>query len=255
MAPIPAERHNWVRHFPTTQTAILRTDKVMATLSSYANKERYPLETAVRGGSATLVWYDGYGPNGFMQVSSQTEYNRIETRHMPEGIDPLPLTPRIETTGDPYTTNLFDPDADLAVSKSPEAIEVTTSGALRSKDGDSGTGFTWRHRFTAASYSKTVGLESADGVQIVEPFVDNPGNTYAMDGFDRFVITSSKGDQWQLKVESSNVSYTLSHGEQRDRYYHPFPGINAYPLTIRLEGDGPATLTYTVSSRNKGSST
>ncbi len=130
-APIPAEQFNWIKFFPTTQTAVLRTEQVMATLSSYANNLRYPLETAVRGGSATVVWFDGYGPDGFLQLSSQTRYRRIEEKHMPQGIDPLPLTPRIETTAGPYFPNFFDPDADLKVAKSPASIEVVSSGALR----------------------------------------------------------------------------------------------------------------------------
>jgi len=249
LAPIPAEQHNWVQFFPTTQTAVLRTEQVMATLSSYANNLRYPLESAVRGGSATVVWFDGYGPDDFLQLSSQTEYRRIETRHMPDGIDPLPLTPRIETTSDPYSTNLFDPDATLEVTELPTAIEVVSSGALRTKGGDVGQSFTWTHVFSNDSYSKTVELSSSSGVQVVEPFVDNPGNSYALEGDDTFVITTRDGKQWQLKIEASNVPYTLSHGDQRERYYHPFPGVNAYPLTIRLESSGPATLTYRISAR------
>lgn len=249
LAPIPAEQHNWVQFFPTTETAVLRTEQVMATLSSYANNLRYPLETAVRGGSATVVWFEGYGATGFLQVSSQTEYRRIETKHMPDGIDPLPLTPRIETSSGTYYTNLFDPDADLKVAELPAAIEVVSSGTLRSKDGDIGSSFTWTHVFSKDSYSKTVALESAAVVQIVEPFVDNPGNSYALDGDDTFVITAVDGGQWQLKIEASNVPYTLSHGDQRERYYHPFPGVNAYPLTIRLESSGPASLSYTISAR------
>lgn len=248
-APIPAEQHNWVRYFPTTQTAVLRTEHVMATLSSYKNNLRYPLETAVRGGSATVIWFEGYGPDGFLQLSSQTEYRRIETRHMPKGIDPLPLTPRIETTSGPYYTNLFDPGADLKVAKLPKAIEVVSSGALRTKDGDAGSTFTWTHAFSQDSYQKTVELSSAAGVQIVEPFVDNPGNGYTLEGDDTFVITGPDGRQWQLKIESSSVPYVLSHGDQRERYYHPFPGINGYPLTIQLQSSGPATLTYRVSAR------
>lgn len=248
-APIPAEQHNWVQYFPTTQTAVLRTEHVMATLSSYENNLRYPLETTVRGGSATVIWFDGYGPDGFLQLSSQTEYRRIEKRHMPDGIDPLPLTPRIETTSGPYQTNLFDPGADLKVAKLPTTIEVVSSGALRTKDGDAGSAFTWTHAFSKDSYSKTVELSSAAGVQIVEPFVDNPGNSYTLEGDDTFVITAEDGRQWTLKIESSSVPYTLSHGDQRERYYHPFPGINGYPLTIQLKGSGPATLTYRVSAR------
>ena len=249
LAPIPAEQHNWLQFFPTTQTAVLRTEQVMATLSSYANNLRYPLESAVRGGSATVVWFDGYGPDGFLQLSSQTDYRRIETRHMPDGIDPLPLTPRIETTSGPYATNLFDPDATLEVAELPTAIEVVASGTLRTKDGDAGSSFSWTHAFSKDSYSKTVEVSSAAGVQVVEPFVDNPGNSYTLDINDTFVITAEDGHQWQLTIESSNVPYTLSHGDQRERYYHPFPGINAYPLAIQLESSGPATLSYTINAR------
>jgi hypothetical protein len=245
-ALIPAERRNWVRYFPTIETAVLRTERVMATLSAYENNLRYPLETAVRGGSATVVWLEGYGPDGFLQLSSQTVYRRIESRHMPDGIDPLPLTPRIETSGGPYRTNLFDPGATLEVKKLPATIEAVSTGALRSRDGDAGPAFAWRHVFSAESYSKTVELDSAAGVQIVEPFVDNPGNRYALEGDDTFVITAEDGQQWQMRIESCSVPYTLSHGDQRERYYHPFPGVNAYPLTIRLDGAGPATLTYRV---------
>ncbi|MEE4217831.1 MAG: hypothetical protein V2I48_09490 [Xanthomonadales bacterium] len=247
--PIPAEKYNWVRFFPTTETAVLRTERVMATLSSYANNLRYPLETAVRGGSTTVVWFDGYGPDGFLQLSSQTEYRRIETRHMPRGIDPLPLTPRIETADGPYRTNLFDPGAVLAVAESAQTIEVVSSGVLRGKDGDAGSPFKWTHSFYKDRYSRTVEVDSADGVQLVEPFVDNPGNRYTLEGDDTFVITTVNGAQWQLKIESSSVPYSLSHGSQRDRYFHPFPGFNAYPLLIRLDGSGPATIRYMVSAR------
>ena len=247
--PVPAEKYNWVRFFPTTETAVLRTERVMATLSSYANDQRYPLETAVRGGSATVVWFEGYGPDGFLQVSSQTEYRRIETRHMPSGLDPLPLTPRIETTSGTYQANLFDPGAALAVADSTEAIKVISSGTLRGSDGAAGPSFKWTHSFHKDRYSKIVELTAAAGIRIVEPFVDNPGNSYTLEGDDTFVITTEDGAQWQLKVESDSVPYSLSHGEQRARYYHPFPGFNAYPLIIRLEGTGPATIRYVVSAR------
>jgi hypothetical protein len=121
---------------------------------------------------------------------------------------------------------------------------------LRSKDGDAGPTFKWIHAFFEDSYSKTVEVSSAAGVQIVEPFIDNPGNSYALDGQDTFIITEQDGQQWQLKIESGSVPYTLSHGEQHGRYYFPFPGFNAYPVTIRLDSPGPASISYTVSARN-----
>mgnify|MGYP001824504832 FL=1 len=218
----------------------------MATISAYENNKRYPLETAVRGGSATLVWFEGYGPDGLLQVSSQTEYRRIEDRHMPDGIDPLPLTPRIETATGPYNTNLFDAQAALEVEESPGAFKVITSGTLRGKEGGAGPAFKWTHVFDKDSYSKTVRLDAAEGLQIVEPFVDNPGNNYALDGAGTFVITAKDGRQWQLHIKDSTVPYTLVHGDQRERYYYPFPGLKAYPFTIRLEGTGPATITYKI---------
>jgi hypothetical protein len=245
-APIPAEHKNWTRHFPTVGTAIVRTDRLMATLSAYANNGRYPLETAVRGGSATVVWFEGYGPDGFLQVSSQTEYKRIENKHMPDGIDPLPLTPRIESTGQPYRSNLFDAGAKL---ETGQLAEVTTSGHLRTIEESPGPAFTWKHEFAAESYSKTLEVDEARDLQIVEPFVDNPGNRYTLEGTDTFVVTQADGQQWQLKVDASTVPFTLVHGEQKDRYYVPFPGFNAYPLHIRFEGEGAATLRYSVSAR------
>jgi hypothetical protein len=249
VAPIPAEQHHWIRFFPTTETAVLRTESVMATISAYENNLRYPLETAVRGGSATAVWFDGYGPDGFLQVSSQTEYQRIESRHMPDGIDPLPLTPRIETTGSPYYVNLFDPGASLSVAEFEDSFEVESSGTLRDKEGNAGSSFTWTHAFAKDRFSKTVELGSAANVQIVEPFVDNPGNSYTIEGDDTFVISEADGTQWQLKIESSSMPFTLSHGEQRDHYYVPFPGFNCYPVTITLDGTGPVILSYAISAR------
>lgn len=249
LAPIPAEQKNWLKFFPTVGTTVLRTDRVMATISAYENNKRYPLETAVRGGSATAVWFKGYGPDGFLQVSSQTKYNRIENKHMPDGIDPLPLTPRIETTNGPYLTNLFDAVASLEVKSAQTPIEVVSAGKLRGKEGETGPAFTWTHSFLADAYTKTVQVESSEGLRIVEPFVDNTGNCYALDGDDTFIITQADGSQWQLEVESSNVPFTLSHGEQRELYYFPFPGLNAYPLTISLDGTGNTEITYKISAR------
>jgi hypothetical protein len=251
LAPIPAEREDWLKFFPTIGTAVTRTDKVMATVSAYENNKRYPLETAVRGGSATVVWFEGYGPDGFLQASSQTVYNRIEDKHMPDGIDPLPLTPRIETVAGPYRTNLFDAGANLEVTSPQVPVELVSSGKLRGKEGEAGSTFTWTHGFSASAYTKTVQLGSAEGLRIVEPFVDNPGNSYALEGNDTFVITQRGGRQWQLKVGSSSVPFSLSHGAQRERYYFPFPGLNAYPLAIRLDAAGPATISYTISNRGQ----
>ena len=93
---------------------------------------------------------------------------------------------------------------------------------------------------------KELTVSNGQGIQVVEPFVDNPGNQYVIEG-DTFRITTSDGSVWQLAVDASSSTHTLVAGEDEARYYSPFPGMECYPLTIRLTASGSATLKYTVS--------
>ncbi len=246
-APIPAENRNWFKYFPSVASGLVRTDKIMATLTAYGAIGTYPRESVVRGGSVSALWFEGYGATGFLQLSSQTIYNREEPKHMPTEDMLLPLTPRIETTSGTYYTNLFDDKATLSLKEAPPGIEATATGVLASATGtSSGTTFSWVHQFGKDFYSKEVQVSSAAGVRIVEPFVDNPGNTYEMLGTDSLQITTREGGVWQIKVVSSSGPYQLSAGQDRARYWFPFPGIECYPLTITL-GSGPYTVKYVVS--------
>ncbi|MDB5103844.1 MAG: hypothetical protein JWP91_1533 [Fibrobacteres bacterium] len=247
-APIPSEAANWYQYFSTAKTALIRTEKIMATLTAYDAIGQYSRGEVVRGGSITNLWFEGYGTLGFLQTSSQTAYNREEPRHMPVEGSLLPLTPRIDKPGAVYYANLYDEKAVLAAAAEGDGYKTTSTGSLRDSNGaSSGVGFTWIHRFLKGSYSSEVTVTSPQGVRIVEPFVDNPGNLYALGGDSLFRITTAEGGVWELRVLSSTGPFTLASGEDKAKYWSPFPGLECHPLTIKLGGTGGQTIKYAIS--------
>jgi hypothetical protein len=246
--PIPAEAKNWSQYFSTAKTALVRTDKIMATLTAYDGIQQYSRNQVVRGGSVTNLWFEGYGKLGFLQTSSQTVYTREEARHMPSEGALLPLTGRIERTGSPYYTNLFDEKATLAVVAENGGFKSTSAGALRDSNGaTSGVSFTWIHRFAAEAYFSEVTVASAQGVRIVEPFVDNPGNQYALAGDSAFRITTAEGGIWEVRVTSSTGPFSLASDEDKAKYWSPFPGLECHPLALKFGGAGAQTIKYSIS--------
>ncbi len=246
-APIPSETKNWFQYFPTAKTALIRTDKIMATITTYGEIGQYSRSEVVRGGSITNLWFEGYGPLGFLQVSSQTDYTREEDMHMPTEGALLPLTARIEKPGAPYTTNLYEDKATLVVAADGNGYQATATGVLKDINGAAGAAFTWAHRFSADSYASEITVSSAAGIRIVEPFVDNPGNTYALAGDSVFHITTAEGGIWEVRVTSSSGPFTLASGEDKAKYWSPFPGVECHPLAINLGGTGSQTIKYTIS--------
>jgi hypothetical protein len=130
---------------------------------------------------------------------------------------------------------------------------ATASGALRDVNGAaSGTTFTWAYTFGKDSYAKTATLSAVRNIHIVEPFVDLTGNQYAIKGTDSFTITTAGSGVWTVKVMSSSGAYALTSGENRAKYWCPFPGTDAYPLTITPDANAatPFTITYAVTHTN-----
>lgn len=245
---VPADQKHWLKTFSTVKTAVFRTDKIMATLTAYGETGSYPRDSMARGGSVSALWFEGYGSTGFLQVSSQTVYSRIEDLHMPIEQGLLPLTPRIETTSGTYFASVLDEQAKFGgATLDDSGVHATTSGVLRSVAGAaSGTTFSWTYDFGADQYTKQVQLSSGNGVRIVEPFVDDTGNQYALVGTDAFTITTAKGSVYELKVVESSGQYTLSAGADRAKYWSPFPGIDCYPVVITPSGGGAFTAKYTI---------
>jgi len=246
VAAVPADGKNWFKYFPTVETSVLRTDKVMATLTSYTNDGVYPRDSVVRGGSASFVWFEGYGDTGFLQVSSQTNYQRIEAMHMPIEGTLLPLTPRVETSTGTYSANVLDDQANLTVAQMGTSIVATSSGQLRDVAGTaSGITFSWKHTFDAAAYTKELTLSATTNLRIVEPFVDNTGNQYAVSA-NELKITTQEGGVWALTVDPSSGPVTLTGGENKDEYWSPFPGLDCYPLVIQLSASSAKTIKYQI---------
>lgn len=245
---IPADEKNWLKHLPSVKTGVFRTDKIMATVTSYGEIGSYPRDSMARGGSVSALWFEGYGSTGFMQVSSQTNYTRIESKHMPIEQNLLPLTPRVETVTGAYNSNLYDDKATLAIMQDASGVHATTGGALKNISGaSSGTTFKWTYDFGPNSYTKQLEVSAGKGLRIVEPFVDDTGNQYKLEGTDTFVITTQAGSEYRLKVISSSAPYTLTAGTDRARFWSPFPGLDCYPLTIALSDAANYSIKYTVS--------
>jgi hypothetical protein len=248
LGQVPADQKNWLQHFPSVKTAVFRTDKIMATVTSYGEIGSYPREEMARGGSVSALWFEGYGSTGFLQVSSQTVYTREEQKHMPIEQQLLPLTPRVETTSGTYSTNLFDDKATLAASQDATGVHVTTAGALKSVAGTSnGVSYKWTYEFGPDSYTKQLEVSAGKGLRIVEPFVDDTGNQYKVEGTDTFLITTQAGSEYQLKIVSSSAPYTLSAGADKARFWSPFPGLDCYPVTITLSDSVSYSIKYSVS--------
>jgi hypothetical protein len=245
---LPADQKNWLKQFASVKTGIFRTDKLMGTITSYGAIGSYPRESMARGGSISALWFEGYGSTGFLQVSSPTVYARTEALHMPIESTLLPLTPRIESATGTYYASVLDDKATITMSQDAAGVHATTGGALKSVAGaSSGTTYTWTYEFAADSFTKEVKVSSGANLRIVEPFVDDTGNQYKLDGADTFTITTASGSVYQLKVTASSGAYTLSTGTDRAKYWAPFPGIDCYPLIITPSSGGNFSIKYAVS--------
>lgn len=235
-APFPAQKRNWYQFFPDINVAVIRTDNMMATVSAYGQIDRYPRESVCRGGSITNLWYDGFGENGFMQSSSSSSYKRIESMHMPIEKDLLPLTPRIEfTSGTSYYSNIFEDSATMNVKKESDNIKVVTAGNMQTiKGAKSNVNYNLTNRFYDSYLIKEITvLGEGQAFRIVEPVVKDPGTTFHLKNDSTVIIkTASSKAEWELKILSSTIPYKITLGTDAEKYWCPFPGVEAYPITI-----------------------
>jgi len=232
----PALELNWYRYFPNIKVAVIRTEKMMATISAYGQISRYPRESVCRGGSITNLWFDGFGENGFLQSSSSSSYKRIESLHMPIEKDLLPLTPRIEFTNDTsYYSNIFEASATMSVLKESDHIKVVTAGNMQTIKGvNSNINYSLTHRFFDSYLIKEITVSGeAQKYRIVEPIVKDRGTTFYLKNDCTVIIkTSSSNTEWELKILGSTIPYKVTLGTDADKYWSPFPGVEAYPIII-----------------------
>jgi len=249
----PATLGPSVRFFPTVNVAVVRTARLMATVSAYGAIARYGRELVSRGGSLTNLWIDGFGRRGFAQTSSVTRYQRPEPAHMPIEGDLLALTPRIECVIDGVTyTNLFEADGTMSVRREGDAVAVSVTGRLRDaagRPGDVDVAFTLTHRFFADRLVKRFELRAATdcAIRLVEPFVDEPGTAFALPTPAAAEIRPPAGPAWKLTARGA----TLRAGADRERYWCPFPAVECYPLVadVSLRANQPATVELALAPR------
>lgn len=240
-----------VRFFTTVNVAVVRTEKIMATVSAYGGIARYGRELVSRGGSLTNLWIDGFGPRGFAQTSSVTRFQRPEPAHMPIEGDLLPLTPRIECTIDGVRyTNLFEANGTMRIDRVPDGFAVTVAGELRDAAGrTSNIGYVLTHRFYRDRLVKHFELTSSHNraVTLVEPFVNDPDTTFTRRSSTEFEIHPPDSATWRLTARDAN----LRAGENPERYWCPFPAVECYPIVadVQLHANTPTVVELELAPR------
>ena len=239
--PFPAQEHNWYKFFPEIKVAVIRTDKIMATVSAYGEIGRYPRESVCRGGSISNLWFEGFGENGFMQSSSNGMYKRIEAMHMPVEKDLLPLTSRIEFYEDSsYFSNIFEADAKMSVAKNADNVSVSTSGIMQTIKGNkSKTEYILTNTFYADYITKEITVkDKSQSFRVIEPIVNQPGTSYSLTNDSTVIIRAvASSTEWELKVLKCTVPFKITLGFDKEKYWCPFPAIEAYPIEISFKTD------------------
>lgn len=253
----PALTTNWFKFFSDTKVTVVRTEKIMATVSAYGEIRRYSRPSVCRGGSITNLWMEGFGKQGYMETSSTSDYQRIEAQHMPVEGDLLPLTPRIEfTTDSAIFSNIWEDKASMNAKKENDYIGVSVSGKMTSKKGTSSAiSYKLVHRFYANFLTKEFTVSGLRGVfRIVEPIVNDPGNSFKLKNDSTvFIETTSPKAEWELSIINSSVPCHISLGNEAAKYWCPFPGVEAYPVIISFEtqSDAPQTVTISLGRKSK----
>ena len=246
----PAQENNWYKFFPEMNVAVIRTDKIMATVSAYGEIRRYPRPSVCRGGSISNLWYEGFGENGFMQSSSTASYQRIEGMHMPIEKDLLPLTPRIEFNADSnYFSNIFEDVDMMSADKEADNIKVSTSGDMKTINGTkSKVNFSLTHRFYADYLTKEITVKGeSQAFSLIEPIVNDPGTKFYLKNDSTVIIkTNASKTEWELKVINSTVPFKITLGTDSEKYWCPFPAVEAYPVIISFDTVSEAAQTIKI---------
>jgi hypothetical protein len=240
--PLPTEIGRFIKHFPQTQLAIVRSGEFVATISAYDYRDhldwgRGKYAHHPRGGALCNLYLAGHG---LLTTASQTRYVRGEEIHMPEIKTPIqPLTPRIEYADEHgYFANLYDSDARLLVLEDGDRQRVQVNGELANeKDLPGGVAFRIIYDFTPHEVVKHVTLRYHSRhpeVSLVEPIVLHAGlrvvqvdaRTVRVEGGPRIVTFSV-----------ANEDAILTVGANADHFWQLFPGLHACPIHVRLPAD------------------
>lgn len=238
LPPIPTDKVGWARLFTAVDVALVRTGEIMATISGYGYKDlqkTYKSKYMHRptGGAISCLWVKDHG---FLQISSQTEYNRWEPMHFPEVENVACLTPRIEFRDpDGYFTNLYEYDAHLRLIEGSSGFRVSASGELNDKKLlPGGVAYTLDHDFSDRELRKTVSLRyhgKKPVIDIIEPIVWMEGmKLVRLD--DRRVRIKGPGREFLFELTKGRAG--LEVGSPGELIFNVFPSIKCLPLRLHL---------------------
>mgnify|MGYP000035214419 CR=1 FL=1 len=246
MPPIPSQKKNWFKFFPTINVVLVRTENLMATITAYQynhGRKDWRERTAPTGGCISNLWWDGYG---LMQTSSQTVYERFEQMHMPVEDDLLPLTPRIDYHNEgKYYTNLYEINGKVSVKSANDTIAtIVCEGELKSRDFETcGVKYSLTYEFFADELIKRIKLrcdpDQLRKITVVEPIVKNAETEFIQKSSHVVMIKTNNGT-WEFKVLNGNGELLL--GIDEEKYWCPFPSLECYPISIKLSKS--AEITY-----------
>lgn len=236
--PIPSDRVHQLSFFKTVDVALIRTQKMMATVTAYRYKDqlagtkgKYMFRPG--GGAVSHLWMKDWG---FVQASSPTQYTRPEPMSFPEAPGVLPLTPRIEymdTAG--YFTNLYEFDAHFETTCRQAVFSAKADGELKDRNFlTGGVGYELTQEFYDSGFSKTITLRYHDAwpaIDIIEPFINAPGTKF--EKINSKTILIGKGKQ-TLKFELLSDDAELILGNDKEHYWAPYPALRAMPISIRI---------------------
>jgi len=237
-AELPSDKIGAGHLFETVQVATERTRNFMATISAYGYKDpKGPGSKYMHrptGGSICNLWVPG---QGFLQASSQTEYQRWEPMHFPEAPGIRSITPRIELTCEKgYFTNLYEFDGILSRTTQGRNRRIRTMGELKDRmQQPCGISYVYSHEFSDDYLIKEVkvsyhGMRS--GVSIVEPIIWNDGMDFVMES-DSSVLISGGAREFRFEITGGHARLVVG-GEERYNYWSPYPSLRAFPLILEL---------------------
>jgi hypothetical protein len=157
---------------------------------------------------------------------------------MPEITEPIrPLTPRIEYTDNgELFTNLYERTGQFSAEKLPGGhVRTSVAGELKNeKLLPGGVGYRLSHDIGPSTLTKRVELRYHNRqplIDIVEPLVAHPG-LQVVQRSPRVVEVTIGSRVVAIELLSGPASFVL--GEQRERFWQPFPAVRAYPVVLRI---------------------
>jgi hypothetical protein len=238
LPPLPSDRGNWLRVYPTVDVALARSRHFMMTVSAYGYRD--PSRTNdgqynqhPTGGSVCNLWAEGAG---FLTTSSQTRYVRGESIHMPVAKDTaICLTPRIEYRDSlGYFTNLYEFEGRQTTRSTRETTAVvTTTGELKDEDWTpGGVSYSLTNALYDNGIVKTIRLTFHDRtptVRIVEPIVTDDATRVTFEGPRRVLVHSSSRT---FAIDLLDGATALRADPANPFSLFPFPAMRATPVVM-----------------------